>query len=63
MIKNGIPEENLNKLFAHAQIGPKEQDMVRNLSCLGVNVVTDVSCLIIHYIYNPSPLLIESART
>lgn len=43
MIKNGIPEENLNKLFAHAQIGPKEQDMVRNLSCLGVNVVTDVS--------------------
>lgn len=43
MIKNGIPEENLIKLFTHAQIGPKEQDMVRNLSCLGVNVVSDVS--------------------
>lgn len=37
MIKNGISEENLTKLFTHAQIGPKEQDMVRNLSFLGVN--------------------------
>lgn len=43
MIKNGIPEENLIKLFTHAQIGPKEQDMIRNLNCLGVNVVNDVS--------------------
>lgn len=43
MIKNGIPEENLIKLFAHAQIGPKEQDMIRNLNFLGITVVTDVS--------------------
>lgn len=43
MIKNGIPEENLIKLFTHAQIGPKEQDMIRNLNCLGINVVNDVS--------------------
>lgn len=43
MIKNGITEENLTKLFTHAQIGPKEQDMVRNLSYLGVNVTSDVS--------------------
>lgn len=43
MIKNGISEENLMKLFTHAQIGPKEQDMVRNLSFLGVNIVSDVS--------------------
>lgn len=43
MIKNGISEENLMKLFAHAQIGPKEQDMIRNLSFLGINIVSDVS--------------------
>lgn len=43
MIKNGISEENLMKLFTHAQIGPKEQDMVRNLANLGVSIVSDVS--------------------
>lgn len=43
MIKNGITEENITKLFTHAQIGPKEQDMVRNLSFLGVNCISDVS--------------------
>lgn len=41
MIKNGISDENLNKLFTHAQINLRDQDMVRNLSCLGANVVTD----------------------
>uniref|UniRef100_A0A1L8DVS6 Putative vacuolar sorting protein vps45/stt10 sec1 family n=1 Tax=Nyssomyia neivai TaxID=330878 RepID=A0A1L8DVS6_9DIPT len=41
MIKNGITEENLSKLFTHAQIGQKEQEMVRNLSYLGVTVVPD----------------------
>lgn len=41
MIKNGITEENLRKLFSHAQIGEKEQDMVRNLSLLGVNTISD----------------------
>lgn len=43
MVKNGITEENLRKLFTHAQIGEKEQDMVRNLSFLGVNTIQDVS--------------------
>lgn len=42
MVKNGISEENLRKLFTHAQIGEKEQDMVRNLSFLGVNTIQDV---------------------
>lgn len=42
MVKNGITEENLRKLFSHAQIGEKEQDMVRNLSFLGVNTISDV---------------------
>lgn len=43
MVKNGISEENLRKLFTHAQIGEKEQDMVRNLSFLGMNTIADVS--------------------
>lgn len=43
MVKNGITEENLTKLFTHAQIGPKEQDMVRNMCFLGVNCISDVS--------------------
>ncbi|KAH8241316.1 hypothetical protein KR032_007848 [Drosophila birchii] len=41
MIKNGISEENLTKLFTHAQLSPKDQDMVRNLSYLGINVIAD----------------------
>lgn len=59
MIKNGISEENLTKLFTHAQIGPKEQDMVRNLSFLGVTCTADVcirisqssSFHIVHWIF------------
>lgn len=43
MIKNGISEENLSKLFTHAQIEPREQEMIRNLNFLGVNVISDVS--------------------
>lgn len=43
MIKNGISEDNLRKLFTHAQIGEKEQDMVRNLAQLGVTTIADVS--------------------
>lgn len=43
MIKNGISEENLTKLFTHAQLSTKDQDMVRNLSYLGINVIADVS--------------------
>nr|XP_043067234.1 protein ROP-like [Drosophila bipectinata] len=41
MIKNGISEENLTKLFTHAQLSSKDQDMVRNLSYLGINVIAD----------------------
>ncbi|KAH8237647.1 hypothetical protein KR038_004368 [Drosophila bunnanda] len=41
MIKNGISEENLTKLFTHAQLSPKDQDMVRNLNFLGINVIAD----------------------
>lgn len=45
MIKNGISEENLTKLFTHAQIEAKEQEMIRNLSYLGANITADVSIL------------------
>lgn len=39
-----MSEENLNKLFTHAQINIRDQDMVRNLCYVGVNVLlTDVS--------------------
>lgn len=47
MIKNGISEENLTKLFTHAQLSAKDQDMVRNLSYLGINVIADVSKIFI----------------
>ena len=43
MIKNGISEENLTKLFTHANLNKENQEMIRNLSFLGVNVVNDVS--------------------
>jgi syntaxin-binding protein 1 len=42
MIKNGISEENLTKLITHAQIEPKEREMIINLTNLGVNVISDV---------------------
>lgn len=49
MIKNGISEENLTKLFTHAQLSTKDQDMVRNLSYLGINVIADVSEIELKY--------------
>lgn len=51
MIKNGISEENLTKLFTHAQLTPKDQDMVRNLNFLGVNVYADVGYVFVFLIH------------
>jgi syntaxin-binding protein 1 len=44
MSKNGITEENFTKLATHAQIEQREREMILNLSKLGVNAISDVSC-------------------
>lgn len=43
MSKNGISEENLNKLVTHAQLEPSDKQTLLNLANLGLNVVVDVS--------------------
>lgn len=42
MSKNGISEENLNKLVTHAQLDPADKQTLLNLANLGLNVVVDV---------------------
>ncbi|XP_049885497.1 protein ROP isoform X3 [Pectinophora gossypiella] len=41
MSKNGISEENLNKLVTHAQLDPADKQTLLNLANLGLNVVVD----------------------
>lgn len=43
--KNGITEENLDKLIKHAQLSPEDKKCIVNLSLLGINVIIDVSII------------------
>jgi len=47
--KNGISEENLNKLVQHAQLSPADKQAIVNLNLLGINTIVDVSfhCLVL----------------
>jgi len=48
--KNGISEDNLNKLIQHAQLSPTDKQTIVNLNFLGINSIIDVS-IIIDYKY------------
>ncbi|XP_022170487.1 protein ROP-like [Myzus persicae] len=39
--KNGISEDNLNKLIQHAQLSPIDKQTIVNLSLLGINSIVD----------------------
>lgn len=42
LAKNGVSNENLEKLLQHAQIPPTEKDTINNMAHLGINVIVEV---------------------
>lgn len=49
--KNGITDENLNRLVHHAQVSVDDKQTIVNIANLGINVVVDVSERILQIIY------------
>lgn len=43
--KNGVSEENLNKVIRHGQLSPEEKQAIINLSHIGLNAVLSVGIL------------------
>lgn len=43
LAKNGVSNENLEKLLQHAQIPANEKDTINNMAQLGISVIVDVS--------------------
>ncbi|XP_050740167.1 protein ROP-like isoform X1 [Eriocheir sinensis] len=41
LAKNGVSNENLEKLLQHAQIPPTEKDTINNMAHLGINVIVE----------------------
>ena len=56
LAKNGISNENLEKLLQHAQVPPTEKQTINNMTHLGANVIVEVSsltfclCIFIYYL-------------
>lgn len=44
--KNGISDENLNRLVNHAQVSPDDKQTIVNMANLSINIVVDVSTFI-----------------
>lgn len=44
--KNGISDDNFNRLVHHAQISPDDKQTIVNMANLGINIIVDVSTLI-----------------
>lgn len=41
--KNGVTDENLNRLVHHAQISVDDKQTIANMANLGINILVDVS--------------------